>query len=75
MIHKHGPGVERYMDKTFPEHTDCQQLRELYHRTKDPEMKMGLRIAVSMAKAMQRKLAEYNPNGQKDFWDERETGK
>ena len=69
-MRKHEPATENYMKKTFPVHTICQKLRELYHMTNDPEIKMGLRVAVSMSKAMQRKLKEYNTNWQKGFWDE-----
>ena len=69
-MEKYKPVVENYMHKVFPKHTICQQLREIYHKTDDAEIKMGLRVAVAMAKAMQKKLQEYNTNWQKGFWDE-----
>jgi hypothetical protein len=72
MMRKHKPCNENYMDKTFPSYTICQQLRELYHMTQNPEIKMGLRVAVSMAKAMQKKLQLYDKQWQKDFWDANE---
>ena len=58
------------MHKEYPKDTICQQLREIYNLESDPEIKLKLRICVSMAKAMDRKLKEYKPGWDKGFWDE-----
>lgn len=58
------------MERVYPEFTICQRLRDLYHMTDDPEIKLGLRVCVNMAKAMNRKLQEYKADWDKGFWDE-----
>ncbi len=40
-------------------HTICQTLRDTYHMTEDPEIRLKLRLAMAMAKAMVKKLKEY----------------
>jgi len=67
---KYKPCNEKYMAKEYPENTICQVLRETYHLTNEPLVKMNLRVAVSMAKAMTKKLREYKADWSKGFWDE-----
>lgn len=41
-------------------HTICQTLRDIWATTDDDEVKMKCRLAMAMAKAMHRKLKDYN---------------
>lgn len=41
-------------------HTICQTLRDIWAATDNDEIKMKCRLAISMAKAMHKKLKEYN---------------
>ena len=73
-LHKHEPVHERFMQREYPRDTICQVLRETYRMTEDPEIRIKLRVAVSMAKAMTRKLREYNAGWDKEgFWDDRDN--
>ena len=58
---RHEPIDEREMDRTRYDghHSICQTLRDIYHLTEDEEIRLKARIAMSMAKSMQRKLKEY----------------
>lgn len=40
-------------------HSICQMLRDLYHMTADEDIRLKLRIAMAMAKSMNKKLQEY----------------
>ena len=40
-------------------HSICQTLRDLYHMTEDEEIRVKLRLAMAMAKAMNEKLQYY----------------
>jgi hypothetical protein len=72
MLHKHKPVSRETMNWISPKYSICQTLREIYHKTEDDEIKYKCRIAVSMAKAMSKKLNELNPNWKSAFWDENE---
>jgi hypothetical protein len=37
----------------------CQKLRDIYHKVDDEEVRLELRICVSMAKSMNKKLQYY----------------
>lgn len=41
------------------ENTVCQTLRDMYHLTEDQGIRLKCRVAMSMAKAMCRKMMEY----------------
>ena len=41
--------------------------------TTDEKIRLKLRIAMTMAKAMDRKLKEYNENWADDFWEKKES--
>lgn len=69
-IHKHNPCSEAFMERKYPRHTVCQVLRDTYHLTDDPQIKLNLRVAVAMAKAMMQKLRSYDAGWDKDMWDE-----
>jgi hypothetical protein len=71
-LRKHMPIAEYYMAKEYPKNTICQLLRETYRMTDDEDVRLNLRIAVSMAKAMNRKLTEYHSNWQDGFWDDKQ---
>lgn len=54
------PYPESDMEKVFPQYTLCEVLRQIYKTTTDPAIKLKCRVAVTMAKAMDSKLREYN---------------
>ena len=55
------PVSESEMDrKRWEGHfTICQKLRDIYHMTDDPDVRLNLRLAMAMAKAMNDKLQYY----------------
>lgn len=61
---KHQPVPEKTMDISNYEghHSICQTLRDIYHMTDNEDIKLKCRIAVSMAKSMQKKLKWYKEN-------------
>ena len=62
MPYKHREPVsekEMEFDRYEGHHTICQTLREIYHMTDDPEIRIKLRLCVSFAKAMHKRLKEY----------------
>lgn len=68
---KHKPCDMALIEKTYPEWTICEMLRSIYRRTDDPETQVMIRIAVSMAKAMDSRLTFYSKTWQEGFWDPR----
>ncbi len=60
-LKKREPIDEREMDITRWEghHSICQTLRDIYHLTADPEIKLKARVAMAMTKAMHEKLKYY----------------
>ena len=52
--------------------TLCQILREIYHTTEDPLIKMKCRIAANMAKEMATKISSYEPKWGVGAWPWRE---
>ena len=71
MLKKHGPVSESFMSTEYPKLTICQLLRDTYQLTDSEKIRMNLRVAVSMAKAMGKKLKEYRQDWEEGFWDER----
>lgn len=59
MARKKPPIDERYMDQSWfiESHTICSELREAYNVIENKYAKKKLRVAVTMAKAMAKKLA------------------
>jgi hypothetical protein len=55
------PVSERQMTRHFYDgfNTICQYLRDIYHMTDDEEIRFKLRVAMSMAKSMDKQLREY----------------
>ena len=70
---KHGPCDMSLIDKTWPEWTICEVLRNIYRRTEDPETQILIRIAITMGKAMDSRLRFYRENWQDGFWDTTES--
>lgn len=66
------PMPERDMNWISRRWTLCQILRELYHVTDDPELKLKIRIASTMAKAMATAISEHEPNWGRGRWPWRE---
>ena len=60
------------MLRNWDRYSLCQTLRETYRMTTDENIRLNLRIAMSMAKAMDRKLKEYNADWANDFWEKKE---
>ena len=58
---RHTPVGRRYMDRTIYEgsNTICQTLRDMYHMTDNPDIRLKCRLAMSMAKSMCEKLVKY----------------
>lgn len=69
-IRRHDPIAESEMNRISPDNTICQTLREAYHLIENPEARLKLRVATSMAKSMTAKLQEYKRNWRVGFWDE-----
>jgi hypothetical protein len=65
------PVPEREMDKSRYEghFSVCQKLRDIYHMTEDPEIKMTCRVAMAMTKKMHDKLKYYRDKYQEDYRD------
>jgi len=74
MLHKHNPIAEKAMDYTSPNHSICQVLRDIYHKTDDSAIKLKCRVAVTMAKKMSLKLTENKKNWEAGFWDKQQFG-
>lgn len=71
-LHKHEPVSESDMDvSTDKGYTICQVLRDIYHRTESKEIKLKLRVATAMAKAMAKKLSGYKEEWEKEFYDQK----
>lgn len=67
-VHEHRPVPEFIMYEVYPEYTVCQVLRDTYQMTEDPTIKMNLRVAVGMVKAMDKKLREYKKDWDDGWW-------
>jgi hypothetical protein len=70
MLHKHPPITKEKMNWISPKNSICQKLRDIYHASQDEDVRMDCRVAMSMAKAMNRKLEQYQKGWDKDYWDE-----
>jgi len=57
------------MRRNSPQYTICQVLREVYRGIDDKGLRLKLRVAVSMAKSMSRKMQEHDPKYTRDFYD------
>lgn len=58
---RYAPATEQDMDKRMKgPNTICNILREMYHMTDDPEIRLKCRVAFSMGKAMCNKLTHYH---------------
>jgi len=64
---RHHPINEDQMNKSKFEghHTICQTLRDIYHMTNNPEIKLKCRVGMSMSKAMHKKLKKYKQQEEK----------
>ena len=63
------PVDESTMNTASPRNSICETLRAAYHMTGEPDVKLKLREATAMAKAMSAKLAEKHPKWYWNFWD------
>lgn len=61
------PCPEAHMEHENRMNTICEQLRQIYKLTENPEIKLRARIATTMAKKMSAKLAEYKWDWQERF--------
>lgn len=74
-LHRHEPIHEGFMSRKNSRYTLCEVLRQTYWMTDDPQIRENLRLAVSMGKAMVKKLREYKADWDKeDFWDDTPLG-
>ena len=53
------PESEMEYGRYHGHHTICEKLREMYHRTDDPQMKLDIRLCMAFSKAMNKKLQYY----------------
>lgn len=68
------PYPEKSMEKTFPLYTVCEVLRQIYHEAEgNDSIRLKCRIAVTMAKAMDTKLREYNEKFVNDYYMQTST--
>jgi len=65
---RHEPVDQKIMDISNYEghHSICQTLRDIYHLTEDDDIKLKCRVAMSMAKSMQKKLKWYKARDEND---------
>jgi len=58
--------ITAWMDKRRFEghHSVCQTIRDIYHLTNDPDVKLKCRLAMSMTKSMHEKLKWYKAKEQ-----------
>lgn len=70
---RHEPVDESEMDINRWEghHSVCQMLRDIYHMTDNPDIRLKLRLSMAMTKAMNEKLKWYkghpDPKTQRDI--------
>jgi len=60
------------MDWVSRRWTPCQILRELFHATDDPVLKLKCRIAARMTKDMATKISQHDPGWGRNTWPWRE---
>lgn len=65
----HEPCPESEMNKKVRVNTICATLRQIYRRTEDPEIRLMVRVATTMAKKMSNKLEAYKKNWDVGFWE------
>jgi len=68
------PHPEEKMDFENPTNTICETLRLAYKSINNNDMedaKLKIRIAITMAKSMSKKLTEYNKNYANDFFSKK----
>jgi ABC-type Zn uptake system ZnuABC Zn-binding protein ZnuA len=68
-LHKHEPVPESAMKWISDKYSICEILREIYNQTEKQDIRYKCRVAVSMAKAMSKRLKELSPNWKEDFFD------
>jgi len=66
---KHEPCSNRIIEQRSSKNTICNVLRNIYHLSDNAEVKLQARIAVTMAKKMDKKLREYKSNWDREFWE------
>ena len=74
-LRKHEPVPEEMMNAESPVNSICEELRCIYNKTSDPEIKLRCRVATSMAKSMSRYIVKLTNNRGwfKGFWDKKEV--
>ena len=69
-LRKHTPVSEKEMLTVSPRNSICETIRQAYHKIDDPDARLDLRMAVSMAKAMSRKMSGEKKNWFWNYWDD-----
>ncbi|MCK9463331.1 MAG: hypothetical protein M0R80_27235 [Proteobacteria bacterium] len=67
-MREYEPCDMKWLRHKNPLNTICNDLREIYYRSKDESVKLLVRIAISKAKAMDKKLKEYSRKAAKGLW-------
>lgn len=57
------PEKEEMMTHVSYRYTPCELLRQIYKRVEDPEVKVMIRVATTMAKSMATRLTKYEGKG------------
>lgn len=68
-IRQYEPVSEDVMNKTGRVNTICEILREIYRGMSDEHLRFQCRIAVGMAKSMDKKLKKYKRDWGNEYWD------
>ena len=71
-LRKHEPCPVKMMFYASPYNTICEVIRTIYHeavKLKSEDIQLQARTALSMAKAMDSKLKQYNISWNVDFFD------
>lgn len=67
---KHEPCKLSLVYKKWPEYTICEVLRQIFRSTENDDIRIKARIAITMAKKMDRKLRKYKKNWDEGFWEQ-----
>jgi len=69
---KYNPCDMGLINKSFPEYTVTEVLREIYRKADTDEIRTLCRIAVTMVKAMSSKLTKLDPSWSDNFWEKKQ---
>lgn len=68
-IKQYDPCSLEVIKREFPMNTICNDLREIFYTSDDEKVRLLARVAITKAKAMTRKLYEYNNKIDEELWE------